>query len=146
MSLHLHTLKPAKGSIKRKKRIGRGLASTGTYSGRGVKGQRSRSGGRNGLQKKGLRPILLNIPKSRGFKSIREKPCIVNIEQLNHLFMDGARITPDILFAKGCISDKAHGVKILGKGTIQKKFLIEHCLISASAKEKIETAGGSVLI
>jgi len=145
MTLTLHTLKPKKGSKKLHKRIGRGLGSTGSYSGRGVKGQRSRSGGRNGLRKKGLRSILLSIPKKRGFKSLKLKPSVINLEVLNRLFVDGTRITPEILLAKGCITEKKYGVKILGQGLVQKKFIIEHCLISDSAKKKIEAVGGSVI-
>lgn len=144
MELALHTLKPAKGSKKNRKRVGRGLASTGSYSGRGVKGQRARSGGRSGLQKKGLRPILLNIPKSRGFTSLQGKASVVNIELLNKIFPDGTFINPKILVEKGLVPKGTKKIKILGTGNLHIKLHIENCAVSSSAKEKIESVGGSV--
>ena len=144
MKVALHTIQPAKGSKKSRKRVGRGLASKGTYAGRGNKGQRARSGGRNGLRKKGLRPILLSIPKARGFTSLETKPSILNVGQLNTVFSEGTHITPKLLLDKNLIREKKHGVKILGSGNLQVKLTIEGCQISLSAKEKIEAAGGSI--
>lgn len=147
MALTLHNLKPKKGSRKRKKRVGRGDASgSGTYSGRGRKGQRARSGGKSGLQLKGIRKIMLAQPKKRGFKSNRPSPAVVNLRDLNKHFADGAKVTPKALQKKGLVEDISAGVKILGKGDIGLKLTVEGCQLSASAKEKIESAGGTVVL
>ena len=146
MSLTLHTLKPAKGSRKARIRIGRGLGSTGSYSGRGVKGQRARSGGRKGLQLRGLRPVLMSTPKNRGFKSLANKPAIVNLSMLNGAFVDGARVTPATLRANGLIRALGNGVKILAQGSLQIKITVDNCAVSEAAKEKIQAAGGTVTI
>jgi large subunit ribosomal protein L15 len=146
MTLSLHTLKPAPGSKKSAKRVGRGLGSKGTYSGRGVKGQRARSGGRAGLQLKGIRALMLKIPKQRGFGSQHPKPAVVNLEALAKHFKDGAIVTPQALEKKGLIAPYAKAVKILGKGDLTVKLTVKKCAASASAKEKIEKAGGSVTL
>lgn len=145
MSLSLHTIQPKKGSKQGKKRIGRGLASKGTYSGRGVKGQRARSGGRAGLDLFGIRKLILSTPKLRGFKNTREKAEVVNVEVLAKHFKDGSKISPKQLATVGIIAKPTSVVKILGKGTVTGKWTVEGCLVSASAKEKIEKAGGTVL-
>lgn len=145
MSLTLHTLKPADGSKRSKKRIGRGLASTGTYSGRGLKGQRARSGGRSGLQLKGIRQIMLSTPKKKGFNSGRLKPEVVNLSDLSKVFASGNKVTPKVLLEKGLISEGTRGVKILGNGSIAIKLTVTDCAISESAKKKIEDAGGNVV-
>lgn len=144
MSLSLHTLKPSKHSKKDRKYIGRGLGSKGTYSGRGVKGQGARSGV-SGLKLKGMRKIILSTPKLRGFKAKNPKAQVLNLGDLSKLFVDGGKITPKQLFAKKLITDPTAVVKVLGKGTVTAKFTIQGCLVSASAKEKIEQAGGSVV-
>ena len=145
MAISLHTIKPAKGSRKSAKRIGRGLSKGGSYSGKGVKGQRSRSGGRSGLQKKCIRQIMLAMKKSRGFKSPHEKAAVVNLGIISKSFPDGAKINPKMLAAKGLIPFEGKKVKILGDGAISIKVIIEGCTVSATAKEKIEKAGGSIL-
>ncbi len=146
MPLNLHNIKPKKGSRKSKKRVGRGNASgKGTYAGRGVKGQRARSGGRSGLKLKGIRPIMLAQPKVRGFKSGKTPPAVVNISILNKTFADGAKVTPKALQKKGLVENIAAGVKILAKGDIGVKLTIEGCKVSEAAKAKIEGAGGRVL-
>jgi len=86
MPLTLHTIKPFSGSKKKVKRVGRGLGSTGTYSGRGQKGQRARSGGRGGLKLLGMKRIILATPKLRGFKSPYPKMVAVNIGDLEKKF------------------------------------------------------------
>lgn len=145
MPLSLHTIKPARGSKKRKKRVGRGNASGhGTYATRGLKGQRSRSGGKGGLKYKGMKRMLLSVPKKRGFKSIHEKPAILNIKDLDSKFKDGAKINPKILRETKLISKISKGVKILGKGETKKKFVVVGCDVSKSAKEKIEKNGGEI--
>ena len=144
MSLSLHTLKPSKHSKKDPKRVGRGLGSKGTYSGRGVKGQGARSG-ISGLKLKGFRKILLSTPKNRGFKSTVPKAQVVNVGDFNAAFSDGAKITPKQLFKKQLISDENAKVKILANGTLSIKVVLEGCQVSESAKAKIEQAGGSVI-
>ncbi len=146
MQLSLHTIRPKKGSRKVRKHIGRGLASTGTYSGRGVKGQKARSGGRSGLKLKGFRKIMLSTPKLRGFRSLQQKPEVLNLDVLSDNFEAGSKISPKQLFAKKLVTSEKAIVKILGKGTLEKKFIVQGCLISESAKEKIEKAGGSVIV
>jgi large subunit ribosomal protein L15 len=144
MAISLHTIKPAKGSRKTAKRVGRGLSKGGSYSGRGVKGQRARSGGRSGLQKKGLRHIMLSLKKNRGFNSLYGKYCVVNLNVLAREFPDGAKITPKVLFEKGLISSVGK-VKLLGNGAISIKINVVDCAVSASARIKIEKVGGTVL-
>ena len=142
--LSLSNLSPAKGAKKSRKRVGRGWSSKGKYSGRGRKGQRSRAGGKSGLKKKGLRLIMLNIPKKRGFKSPHAKLAVVNVADLAKNYSDGALVNPKNLKAKGLISDIKNGVKVLGNGEITYKLTIKNCKVSAAAKAKIEKAGGSV--
>lgn len=145
MTLSLHTLQPKKGSRHGKKRVGRGLGSTGSYSGRGVKGQRARSGGRAGLKLRGLRSLMLSTPKKRGFRSPKPKLVVVNVSDLARMFTNGAKVNPKAILAKGLLEDVTSGVKILGKGEIGIKLTIEGCMLSASAKEKIERAGGVII-
>jgi large subunit ribosomal protein L15 len=145
MVLSLHTLKPKKGARKNPKRVGRGLGSTGSYSGRGVKGQRARSGGRAGLKLKGLRPLMLSTPKKRGFISPKARPVVLNIGDLAHEFINGATVSPKILLKKGMIADASAGVKILGKGVLGIKLTVEGCFLSAAAKQKIEAVGGVIV-
>ncbi len=145
MTLSLHTLKPKKGARSTAKRVGRGLGSTGSYSGRGVKGQRARSGGRAGLKLRGLRRLMLATPKKRGFRSPKAKHVILNIGDLAKAFANGAIVNPKILLKKGMLDDVSTGVKILGKGDIGIKLTVEGCFLSASAKQKIEQAGGVIV-
>ncbi len=144
MALSLHTLKPNKGSRRTSKRVGRGLGSKGTYSGRGVKGQGARSGV-SGLRLRGLRKIMLSQPKLRGFKSIRPRPVTVTLETLARVFENGTRVTPGMLVKKGVIDAvPAAGVKILGTGTIGIKLTLVGMRFTEGAKTKLEQAGGGV--
>ena len=144
--LSLSNLKPSRGAKKTKQRVGRGWGSNrGKYSGRGMKGQRSRSGGKSGLKLKGLRAIMLNIPKTRGFKSQHPKKAVVNLAELGKAFKDGATVNPAVLKTKGLVKETKNGVKILGNGEIKIKLSVKNCTVSASAKAKIEAAGGSVV-
>lgn len=145
MALTLHTIKPFSGSKKKVKRVGRGLGSTGTYSGRGQKGQRARSGGRGGLKLLGMRRIIMSTPKLRGFKSPYSKMVVVNLKDLEKKFNEGERVTPKTLLEKGLIGKMRVSVKILGNGEIKKKLTIENCSVSGSAREKIEKAGGKII-
>lgn len=144
MPLTLHTIRPAKGAQKKRKRVGRGLSKKGTYSGRGSKGQRSRSGGKSGLQLKGLRQIMLATPKKKGFKSNKPTPEVVNVGTLSKTFAEGNTVTPQALLEKGLVSKIANGVKILGNGSLSIKLSLTGCKVSKVAKEKIEKAGGTV--
>jgi large subunit ribosomal protein L15 len=146
MTLTLHTISPKKGSTKPKKRIGRGLGSKGTYSGRGVKGQRARSGGRSGLQLKGIRGIMLSTPKMRGFTSGYPRMQIVSVADISKHFKTGAKITPNILFKAGLVDSAKGPVKVLGDGTIAIQITLAQCKVSSSAKQKIEAAGGTVIV
>jgi len=142
MMLSLHTIKPAKGSRKSKKRIGRGFGSgSGRYSGRGIKGQKARSGS-SGLQLKGLRQLMLSMPKVRGFKSNRPNAAVVNVKLLSDFFKDGAIITPKDILEKKLVSSIKNGVKVLGTGDIKIKITLKECQASKSAVQKIEAAGG----
>lgn len=144
MALTLHTIKPARGSKHKEKRVGRGNASGhGTFSTRGIKGQRARTSGRGGLHYKGMKAMIMSIPKKRGFRSLNEKSSVLNIRDLDERF-DGGEITPQILREKKLVGKIKNGVKILGSGKTNKKFIVKGCEISAQAKEKIEKAGGIV--
>jgi len=145
MPLSLHTISPKKSSRQTKKRIGRGWASKGKYSGRGMKGQRSRSGGKAGLKKLGMRKIMLATPKNKGFKSGRPKLDVVNVAEINKVFAAGAKVTPKLLLSKGLVSKITNGVKVLGNGSIAISITITDCKVSETAKTKIEQAGGTVV-
>lgn len=145
MALSLHTIQPAEGSKKSKKRIGRGLASKGAKSGRGMKGQKSRSGA-SGFQRIGIRQQMLAMPKLRGFKSPNAPKAVVNVADIQAHFAKGDEVTPDTLIAKKLISSKLkkNGVKILGNGDIEIGIAVKHCAVSKAAAEKIMKAGGSI--
>jgi large subunit ribosomal protein L15 len=141
--LKLHELKPAEGSRKERNRVGRGIGSgNGKTSGRGQKGQKARSGGgvRPGFEG-GQTPLFQRLPK-RGFTNINRKEyAIVNLEKLNR-FEDGTEVTPELLLETGVVSKLKAGIKVLGKGTIEKKLTVKAHKFSSSAKEAIEAAGG----
>ncbi|MCD4705666.1 50S ribosomal protein L15 [bacterium] len=139
MSLSLHNLKVSKGSIKKKKRVGRGNSSgTGTYSGRGIKGQRSRSGGKNKLKRLGMRQVILATPKKKGFKSARPKNQVINFSAINRCFKDGSEISAKTLLKAGLIGTIKEPIKILGKGKLKIKNLkFVDLKMSKSVKEKV---------
>lgn len=150
--MQLHQLRPIHKK-KRKKRIGRG-GKRGTYSGRGMKGQKSRAGAKI---KSSFLEAFRKLPKRRGaggkrkkaeakrrFRSIRPKPEIINIKELEEKFKGGDLVTPKILLKMGLIGSIKGGVKILGEGKLMKKLVVEGCLLSKSAKEKIEKARGKI--
>lgn len=145
MTLNLHTIKPAAGATHKRKRVGRGNSSGhGAYSGRGLKGQKSRSGV-SGLKKLGLRPLLLNIPKQKGFKSAKPKNQVVNLGDLNNNFKSGETVNPRTLRARGLIDKTELPVKILGEGELKLKNLnLQGLKASASAREQIEKLGGKL--
>ena len=141
--MNLHDLSPAEGSVKSNYRKGRGHGSgNGKTAGRGHKGQKARSGGgvRVGFEG-GQMPLARRLPK-RGFHNIFAKPLeIVNVSALNK-FEDGATVNVCDLLEKGILSKCEYGVKILGNGSVSKKLTVRATAFSASAKEKIEAAGG----
>ena len=141
--MRLDELQPTEGSKFATKRIGRGIGSgTGKTSGKGHKGQNARSGGgvRPGFEG-GQMPLYRRLPK-RGFKNIFAKKYVtVNVEVLEK-FENGTEVTADALKEAGIISKKLDGVKILGRGELTKKLDVKVAGFTASAKEKIEKAGG----
>src|ERR671931_1045285 len=151
--LHLSTLKPAQGR-KGRKRIGRGLGSgKGRYSGRGVKGQKARSGShkmRVGFEG-GQMPIYMRIGKQRGPTSqdampigpFRTATVPVNVRDLDR-FDAGDEVTPESLVERRLIKNTRTDVKILGVGEVQKKLTVRVHGISKTAREKIEGAGGTI--
>jgi large subunit ribosomal protein L15 len=146
MALKLYNLRPAKGAKKNKKRVGRGDSSGhGTFSTRGQKGQRARSGGRRGLKMMGLKTSIQSIPKLGGFKSLKPKLAIVNLEDLEKNYKNGEVVDALSLWQKD-LSDRKYGVKILGGGKLSKKLTIRGLKLSESAKEAIEKAGGKVIL
>lgn len=145
--MKLLTIKSDKGARQRKKRLGRGNASgTGTYAGRGLNGQRSRTGSsaKPGFEG-GQTPIYRKMPKLKGFNNInRIKFQTVNVEKLN-IFEDGAEIEITHLYEKSLISHKDRPVKILGDGELTKQLTVKVDKISSSAKSKIEKAKGKAV-
>lgn len=142
-----HTLKPPPKSKQKKKRVGRGNGSGyGTYSGRGIKGQKSRSGGgvRPGFEG-GQLPLYLRLPTLRGFTNIfRREYSVVNVQQLNS-FTENTTVTPENIVELGLVKNKRALIKILGTGTLSKPLNITAHKFSKTAKEKIEAAGGKAI-
>ena len=141
--MKLHELRPAAGSKKAPKRIGRGTGSgLGRNAGKGEKGQNARSGGgvRPGFEG-GQMPLYRRLPK-RGFTNIFAKEIIaINVDKLN-IFEDGTEVTPELLIERGVIGKVKDGVKILGNGELTKKLTVKANKFSKSAEEKITAAGG----
>ena len=141
--MNLHELSPAAGSNKQSYRKGRGAGSgNGKTAGRGHKGQKARSGGgvRVGFEG-GQMPLVRRLPK-RGFNNIFAKRLeAINVSALEK-FEDGAVVNAQALLEKGILSKCEYGVKVLGNGELTKKLTVRATAFSASAKEKIEKAGG----
>jgi large subunit ribosomal protein L15 len=143
--MQLHDLSPAPGSRKKRKRVGRGPGSgMGKTATRGHKGLKARSGGnvRPGFEG-GQMPIYRRLPK-RGFYNIfKTRNAVLNIRELDR-FDDGTQIDIKVLREAGLVKGRVDGVKILGNGETTKKFFLKNILVSGTAKEKIESAGGTV--
>ena len=141
--MYIHELSPAEGSKKDVKRVGRGHGSGwGKTSGKGHKGQNARSGGgvRPGFEG-GQMPLARRIPK-RGFNNIfAARMAAVNVSSLE-IFKEGTEVDAELLLASGLVKNIDNGVKILGNGEITKNLTVKADAFSASAKEKIEKAGG----
>ena len=142
--MQLHELKPAEGARKVRNRVGRGLGSgNGKTSGRGMKGQKSRSGAsiRTGFEG-GQMPLYRRLSK-RGFNNIWAKAYAeVNVESLNR-FEDGTVVDPVALVESGLVKNVRDGIRILGKGDITKKLTVRANGFTKSAEEKIAAAGGT---
>ncbi len=141
-----HQLTPPKGARRARKRIGRGnAAGGGTYAGRGLKGQKSRSGfglipGFEGGQ---LR-LIKGLPMTRGFNNkFKTYYSLIKLEDLDQ-FAAGERITPDLLQARGLLRNQRSPIKILGNGEVSKSLTVTAHKFTQSAREKIEAAGGTV--
>jgi large subunit ribosomal protein L15 len=145
--MQLNDLRPAAGSTKNRKRIGRGNSSgNGTYAGRGLNGQLSRSGGGKGKGfEGGQQPLAMRLPKLPGFVHHgRVEYAPVNVARLDGLFEDGETVDAEALVAKGVIKYEYIPVKVLGDGELTKKLTVKVDKVSASAQAKIEAAGGKV--
>lgn len=143
--LKLHTIKKHPKSTRRRKVVGRGLGSGhGTYSTRGGKGQTARTGHSKmpARFEGGRQPLIRQMPKLRGFKSLAEKPVVLSLSKLN-AFADGETVTLATLKEKGLIHATDTKVKLL-KGELKKKLSVK-LPVSATAKEAVEKAGGKVL-
>ena len=141
--IDLSNLAPNPGAKKKAKRVGRG----DTTAGKGTKGQKARSGGAKPRWfEGGQMPLYRRLPK-RGFKNpFRKEYQVVNLDRLNALFDEGAEVDREALRAKGLIKKADKPVKILARGEISKPLTVKVDAVSASAKEKIEAAGGKVLL
>ena len=144
--MQLHQIKP-KNKLRTSKRVGRG-GKKGTYSGRGMKGQKARSGKRKVPI---IRGLIKKYPKLRGYRNkgmLRYGPrAEVNVSKLESSFNNGETVSPKILVEKKLVR-RARGnlprIKILGKGTLRKELSIKNCLVSGVAAKKIKEAGGSI--
>ena len=141
--MQLNDLRPAEGSRKNRKRIGRGNSSGhGTTAGRGTKGQ---LGGKGAGFEGGQQPLAMRLPKLPGFRNPnRVEYAPVNVDRLQEVFEDGDTVDAESLVAKGVIKHTYVPVKVLGDGELTKKLTVKVDKVSASAKIKIEAAGGKV--
>lgn len=145
--MKLHEIKPAEGAVRDRKRLGRGTATgQGKTSGKGQKGQNSRSGGgvRLGFEG-GQMPLFRRLPK-RGFSNSRYEKVFteISLDVLNR-FEEGTEVTAELLKETGAIAKiEKDGVKVLGNGSLEKKLTVKVSKLTKSAAEKIEAAGGKV--
>ncbi|RLC38777.1 50S ribosomal protein L15 [Candidatus Falkowbacteria bacterium] len=144
MVLSINNIKSKKGAVKKRKRIGRGnAAGQGTYCGKGLKGQKARSGVSN-LKRLGMKQVLLRTPKKRGFTSLKPKSQIVNLIEINKHFKGKDIVNPQTLLKKGLIDNIKLKVKILGTGKLKENNLqFNNVLMSESVKKQINKTGKS---
>ena len=149
MSMHNHTLRSPRGAKKNRKRLGRGDSSgNGSFSGKGMKGQKSRSGGgvRPGFEG-GQLPLVKRLPSLRGFNNIfKTHYNVINLRELSEHFSEGEDVTLQILEDKGLISNTALPLKILGDGDVDVALNVRAQKFSSSATLKLEKAGGSAQV
>lgn len=140
----LQALKP-KIKKKARKRVGRGGSKGGTYAGRGLKGQKARSGGRLRPGFEGGRmPFIRQMPKARGFRSPHPKSQAVSLADVASGFESGAVVTPVSLLEKGLIRNARLPVKLLGAGQIAKRLTFKQISASSAARKAVEAAGGKI--
>lgn len=141
--IQMHDLRPAEGAKKDRIRVGRGEGSKGKTSGRGTKGTKARYQVRPGFEG-GQLPLYMRLPKLRGFKNPFKKQFqVVNVGTLAELFPKGGDVSVEALVEKGAVR-AGYPVKVLGGGELSSALKLQGVKVSASAKSKIETAGGSV--
>jgi len=145
MTLKLHNLRPAPGAKTAKTRVGRGEASKGKTAGRGTKGTKARYQVPVAFEG-GQMPIHMRLPKLKGFKNpFKVEFQVVNLDRIAQLFPEGGEVGVADLVAKGAVR-AGHPVKVLGQGSVSVAVQVSANAFSASAKEKIEAAGGSVTV
>ncbi|MEV7430450.1 MULTISPECIES: 50S ribosomal protein L15 [unclassified Nocardioides] len=145
MTLKLHHLRPAPGAKTAKTRVGRGEGSKGKTAGRGTKGTKARYQVPSAFEG-GQMPLHMRLPKLKGFKNpFKVEFQVVNLDRLGELFPEGGQVTVEDLIARGAVRD-GHPVKVLGQGDISVKVQVSANAFSASAKQKIEAAGGTTTV
>jgi large subunit ribosomal protein L15 len=145
VTLKVHHLRPAPGAHKPKTRVGRGEGSKGKTAGRGTKGTKARYQVPAAFEG-GQMPIHMRLPKLKGFRNpFKVEFQVVNLDRLSELFPEGGEVTVDGLVAKGAVRN-GKPVKVLGQGELSVKVDVTVQAFSASAKEKIEAAGGTVTV
>jgi len=142
----LHHLRPAKGAVRHRRRVGRGKAAgQGKTAGRGTKGYNAKHNPKPGFEG-GQMPLQRRIPKLKGFTNPnRVEYAVVNVDKLGQAFDAGAEVTPDLLRQRGMIR-KSLPVKVLGQGELNRALTVRAHAVSTSARAKIEQAGGTVEI
>ncbi len=145
--LQLHTLKYKKGSRHKIKIVGRGDSSGhGSYSGRGRKGQKSRTGGGKGLKRLGMRNLLAQTPKLGGFQGLTKDMNTINVRDLEKMFQDGDTVTPRAIELRKNLSNKNRGLKVLGNSKLSKKLEVRAHDFSIPARKSITEAGGKAVM
>lgn len=145
MTLKLHHLRPAPGAKKTRIRVGRGEGSKGKTAGRGTKGTKARYQVPAAFEG-GQMPLHMRLPKLKGFKNpFKVEFQVVNLDRVNDLFPEGGTVTVEDLVARGAVRD-GHPVKVLAQGEISVAVQISANAVSASARTKIEAAGGTVTV
>jgi large subunit ribosomal protein L15 len=144
--MKLHHLRPAEGSVRPRKRVGRGKAAgQGKTAGRGTKGYLARHNTRLGYEG-GQMPLQRRVPKLKGFTNPnRVEFAVVNVERLSQLFEAGTQVTPELLREHGLVH-KGLPVKVLGRGELDRALTVRVHAVSGSARQKIERAGGTIEI
>ena len=149
MTMQNHTLSSAGSKTRKRKRIGRGDASgNGSYSGKGMKGQKSRSGGgvRPGFEG-GQLPLIKRLPSLRGFTNIfKTQYHAVNLDTILNMYPNGGDVSPGTLVETGVLKDQKLPLKVLGRGEINVNLKVSAHKFTKSAKQKIETAGGTIQV
>lgn len=143
--LQPNTIKPARGSKRKRKILGRGNASGhGNYSTRGGKGQTARSGGSRGLNLKGFKYLMASTKKLRGFHSLKIKPAEVYLSDLDRKYNEGEVVNLSSLKEKNIINNNAKAAKVVFKGDLAKKLTLEGIICTPKAAEKIKSVGGEI--